>query len=262
MGQFRRFSSVHGKRPSAGYDKLRKESLESEFRDAHTSRSKRLSMYYSFGRFLALYRAAFISYEVFKLTVGQFFIHDLNERAAKTRVKAREAVPTTLSSRRKERSLSSLVVSTPRVSTQTNMTGKRSRLASRKKSCGSTFFVEKVSRKSKAPWNMVKKVRVHMRLQIGSITCEDVFLLTMCMLLTLHGRETFSCPLLLSVWRIRCSWLRSIQLLLCSNNLFLIANLSVIKKQLSYGLVVVDSGQNMGGNTCLSESNVTLLRAS
>nr|GEU78246.1 ABC transporter B family member 19-like [Tanacetum cinerariifolium] len=79
----RRFSSIHGERPSAGYDKLRKESLESEFGDALTSRSKCLSMYYSFGRFLALYRAAFISYEVFNLTVGQFFIHDLNERAAK-----------------------------------------------------------------------------------------------------------------------------------------------------------------------------------
>ncbi|GJX66462.1 6-phosphogluconate dehydrogenase-like protein [Tanacetum coccineum] len=58
-------------------------------------------------------------------------------------VKAPEAVPSALPSRRKKRSLSSLVVSTPRVSTQTTMTGKRSRLASRKKSRGSTFFVEK-----------------------------------------------------------------------------------------------------------------------
>nr|GEV62346.1 E3 ubiquitin-protein ligase DRIP2-like [Tanacetum cinerariifolium] len=102
--------------------------------------------------------------------------HNLEDVRAKifpykqTRVKAPEAVPTALSSRRKERSLSSLVVGTPRVSTQTNMTGKRSRLASRKKSCGSTFFVENVSRKSKTPWNMAKKVRVHMRLHIGSIT--------------------------------------------------------------------------------------------
>ncbi|GKF89858.1 protein kinase superfamily protein, partial [Tanacetum coccineum] len=78
-----RFSSVHREKPSAEYAKLRKESLESEFGDALTSRSKRLSVYYSFGRFLALYRVAFISYEVFKLTVGQFFIHDLNERATK-----------------------------------------------------------------------------------------------------------------------------------------------------------------------------------
>ena len=80
-----RFSSVHGEKPSAEYAKLRKESLESEFGNALTSRSKRLSMYFSYGPFLALYRAAFISYEVFKLTVGHFFIHDVKERAAKVR---------------------------------------------------------------------------------------------------------------------------------------------------------------------------------
>ncbi|PWA92030.1 protein kinase superfamily protein [Artemisia annua] len=78
-----RFSSVHGEKPSAEYAKLRKESLESEFGNALTSRSKRLSMYFSYGPFLALYRAAFISYEVFKLSVGHFFIHDVKERAAK-----------------------------------------------------------------------------------------------------------------------------------------------------------------------------------
>ncbi|KAI3768115.1 hypothetical protein L2E82_18547 [Cichorium intybus] len=42
-----RFSSVHGEKPSAEHAKLRKESLESEFGNALTSRSKRLSMYYS-----------------------------------------------------------------------------------------------------------------------------------------------------------------------------------------------------------------------
>ncbi|XP_076909698.1 uncharacterized protein LOC143567063 [Bidens hawaiensis] len=78
-----RFSSVHGEKPSAEYAKLRKESLESEFGNALTSRSKRLSMYYSFGPFLALYRAAYISYEVFKLTLGHFFIHDIKKRSAK-----------------------------------------------------------------------------------------------------------------------------------------------------------------------------------
>nr|XP_043608386.1 uncharacterized protein slr1919 [Erigeron canadensis] len=78
-----RFSSVHGEKPSAEYARLRKESLESEFGNALTSRSKRLSMYYSFGPFLALYRAAYISYEVFKLSLGHFFIHDIKERAAK-----------------------------------------------------------------------------------------------------------------------------------------------------------------------------------
>lgn len=74
---------MHGEKPSAEYAKLRKESLESEFGNALTSRSKRLSMYYSFGPFLALYRAAYISYEVFKLTVGHFFIHDIKKRSAK-----------------------------------------------------------------------------------------------------------------------------------------------------------------------------------
>lgn len=78
-----RFSSVHGEKPSAEYAKLRKELLESEFGNALTSRSKRLSMYYSFGPFLALYRAAYISYEVFKLTLGHFFIHDIKKRSAK-----------------------------------------------------------------------------------------------------------------------------------------------------------------------------------
>ncbi|KAL4570397.1 hypothetical protein LXL04_026049 [Taraxacum kok-saghyz] len=78
-----RFSSVHGEKPSAEYAKLRKESLESEFGNALTSRSKRLSMYYSFGPFLALYRAAYISYEVFKLTLSHFFVHDIKKRSAK-----------------------------------------------------------------------------------------------------------------------------------------------------------------------------------
>ncbi|GKC30466.1 E3 ubiquitin protein ligase DRIP2-like protein isoform X1 [Tanacetum coccineum] len=83
--------------------------------------------------------------------------HNLEDVRAKifpykrTRVKAPEAVPSALPSRRKERSLSSLVVSIPRVSTQTNMTGKRSRLASRKKSRGSTFFVEEGVNKEQDP---------------------------------------------------------------------------------------------------------------
>ncbi|KAI3812636.1 hypothetical protein L1987_17347 [Smallanthus sonchifolius] len=81
-----RFSSVHGEKPSAEYAKLRKESLESEFGHALTSRSKRFSMYYSFGPFLALYRAAYISYEVFKLTLRHFFIHDIKKRSAKDQI--------------------------------------------------------------------------------------------------------------------------------------------------------------------------------
>ncbi|KAI3783014.1 hypothetical protein L2E82_13076 [Cichorium intybus] len=64
------------------------------------------------------------------------------------RVKAPEVVPSvTLPLRRKERSLSSLVVSTPRVSTQTTMTGKRSKVPSRKKPRGSSFAVEKSVKK-------------------------------------------------------------------------------------------------------------------
>ncbi|KAI3728019.1 hypothetical protein L6452_16644 [Arctium lappa] len=78
-----RLSSVHGEKPSAEYAKLRKESLESEFGNALTSRSKRLSMYFSFGPFLALYRAAYISYEVFKLSLGHFFVHDIKKRSEK-----------------------------------------------------------------------------------------------------------------------------------------------------------------------------------
>lgn len=83
--------------------------------------------------------------------------HNLEDVRAKifpykrTRVNAPEVVPTALPSRRKERSLSSLVVSTPRVSAQTTLTGKRSRLTSRKKSRGSSFFVEKGVKKEQDP---------------------------------------------------------------------------------------------------------------
>ncbi|XP_010326435.1 E3 ubiquitin protein ligase DRIP2 isoform X3 [Solanum lycopersicum] len=45
--------------------------------------------------------------------------------------------------RRKERSLSSLVVSTPRVSSQTGITGRRTKSVARKALCGSNFSIEK-----------------------------------------------------------------------------------------------------------------------
>ncbi|GMJ07778.1 hypothetical protein like AT5G24970 [Hibiscus trionum] len=80
------FVSVHGERPSAEYAKLRKESLESEF--GHTvgmHSSKSISAVYRFGPFLALYRAAIISYHVLKLTIWQFFFRDIKERAVKFR---------------------------------------------------------------------------------------------------------------------------------------------------------------------------------
>lgn len=80
--------------------------------------------------------------------------HNLQDVRAKIfpykrrRVKAPEVMASiTLPLRRKERSLSSLVVNTPRVSTQTTMTGKRSRVTSRKKSRGSSFSVEKPIKK-------------------------------------------------------------------------------------------------------------------
>ncbi|KVI12391.1 hypothetical protein Ccrd_009180 [Cynara cardunculus var. scolymus] len=87
-----------------------------------------------------------------------FMNHNLQDIRAKIfpskrrRVKAPEVVPSvTLPLRRKERSLSSLVVSTPRVSTQTTMTGKRSKAAARKKLRGPSFSVEKSNSSTPEP---------------------------------------------------------------------------------------------------------------
>ncbi|KAF7817319.1 sll0005 isoform A [Senna tora] len=78
------FSSVHGEKPSAEYAKLRKESLESQFGLAlGTYSSKSFSTIYRFGPFLALYRAAVISFHVFKLTFWQLFVQDIQKRAIK-----------------------------------------------------------------------------------------------------------------------------------------------------------------------------------
>ncbi|XP_074560730.1 uncharacterized protein LOC141816906 [Curcuma longa] len=80
------FTSVHGERPSAEYAKLRKESLETEFRHilgAHGSKS--WFSYHRFGPFLALYRAAIISFYLAKLTVWHFFVRDIRKRAVKFR---------------------------------------------------------------------------------------------------------------------------------------------------------------------------------
>ncbi|KAL8530395.1 hypothetical protein ACS0TY_007435 [Phlomoides rotata] len=64
------------------------------------------------------------------------------------KVKAPEvASPVTLPAKRKERSLSSLVVSTPRVSTQSGMTGRRSKSIARKAARGSSFTIEKPVKK-------------------------------------------------------------------------------------------------------------------
>ncbi|XP_051142263.1 E3 ubiquitin protein ligase DRIP2 [Andrographis paniculata] len=80
--------------------------------------------------------------------------HTLQDVRAKIfpskRIKAKtpEVVPpVTLPAKRKERSLSSLVVSTPRVSTQSGMTGRRSKSTARKASRGSSFTIEKPVKK-------------------------------------------------------------------------------------------------------------------
>lgn len=75
-------TSVHGERPSAEYARWRKESLESEFGitlGAYSSKSA--SIFSRFGPFLALYRAAIISFHVLKLAIWQIFVHDINKRA-------------------------------------------------------------------------------------------------------------------------------------------------------------------------------------
>lgn len=45
--------------------------------------AKNLFAYYRFGPFLALYRAAIISFQVAKLTVWHFFLRDIHKRASK-----------------------------------------------------------------------------------------------------------------------------------------------------------------------------------
>ncbi|KAJ8430213.1 hypothetical protein Cgig2_006721 [Carnegiea gigantea] len=78
------FSSVHGERPSAEYAKLRKQSLEDEFGHVlGTYSSRSFSAVYRFGPFLALFRAAVISYHVLKLSTWQLFVHDVKKRATK-----------------------------------------------------------------------------------------------------------------------------------------------------------------------------------
>ncbi|PIN13923.1 putative unusual protein kinase [Handroanthus impetiginosus] len=77
------YSSVHGEWPSAEYAKLRKASLESQFGRALGSKS--VPMFYRLGPFLALYRAAFISFYVMKLTIWRLFVYDMKKRSIKFR---------------------------------------------------------------------------------------------------------------------------------------------------------------------------------
>lgn len=74
---------MHGESPSAEYAKLRKESLESEFGHALGTYGKSVSILPRFGPFLALYRAAIISFHVFQLSIWQFFVQDIKKRAIK-----------------------------------------------------------------------------------------------------------------------------------------------------------------------------------
>ncbi|KAF8392279.1 hypothetical protein HHK36_022621 [Tetracentron sinense] len=86
--------------------------------------------------------------------------HNLQDVRAKIfpfkrrKVNAPEVVPSTsLPVRRKERSLSSLVVSTPRVSTQTSLTGRRTKAVARKAAAlrGSSFSIEGPIKKEEVP---------------------------------------------------------------------------------------------------------------
>jgi len=77
------FTSVHGERPSSEYAKIRKESLETQFGRILGSSSRRLFADRGFGPFLALYRAATISFHVVKLTIWHLLLNDMRKRAEK-----------------------------------------------------------------------------------------------------------------------------------------------------------------------------------
>ncbi|TVU39410.1 hypothetical protein EJB05_12828, partial [Eragrostis curvula] len=79
------FTSVHGERPSSEYAKIRKESLETQFGRILGSSSRRLFADRGFGPFLALYRAATISFHVVKLTIWHLYLDDMRKRAEKFR---------------------------------------------------------------------------------------------------------------------------------------------------------------------------------
>lgn len=75
---------MHGETPSSEYAKRRRESLENKFGLALGNySSKSFKAVYRFGPFLALYRAAIISFHVLRLTIWQFFVQDEKKRAIK-----------------------------------------------------------------------------------------------------------------------------------------------------------------------------------
>lgn len=77
------FTSVHGERPSSEYAKIRKKSLETQFGRILGSSSRRIFADRGFGPFLALYRAATISFHVVKLTIWHLLLNDMHKRAEK-----------------------------------------------------------------------------------------------------------------------------------------------------------------------------------
>ncbi|RDY12311.1 hypothetical protein CR513_02917, partial [Mucuna pruriens] len=78
------FTSVHGETPSAEYARMRRESLEHKFGHAlGTYSSKSFNAIYGFGPFLALYRAAIISFHVLRLMMWRLFVQDMKKRAIK-----------------------------------------------------------------------------------------------------------------------------------------------------------------------------------
>ncbi|KAG0542788.1 hypothetical protein BDA96_02G134200 [Sorghum bicolor] len=79
------FTSVHGERPSSEYAKIRKKSLETQFGRILGSSSRRIFADRGFGPFLALYRAATISFHVVKLTIWHLLLNDMHKRAEKFR---------------------------------------------------------------------------------------------------------------------------------------------------------------------------------
>ncbi|KAL6527673.1 hypothetical protein OROMI_029484 [Orobanche minor] len=113
--------------------------------------------------------------------------HNLQDVRAKifphkrTKVKPPQVVaPVMLPIKRKERSLSSLVVSTPRISTHTGMTGRRSKSIARKASKGSSFTIEKHLKsfvdshrdRSSSP-EVSNKFPQHVRLNSASVEPSD-----------------------------------------------------------------------------------------
>jgi aarF domain-containing kinase len=74
---------VHGDRSSSEYAKIRKESLETQFGRILGSSSRRHFADHGFGPFLAMYRAATISFHVVKLTIWHLWLNDMQKRAEK-----------------------------------------------------------------------------------------------------------------------------------------------------------------------------------